>query len=252
MSTDPSIDTDARLIESVCDSLGFPADLSHLLPIVFSECEGLGAMHAPVIRLLCLAGASSRSKIIDLACGKGDLTLAISERFKARITGVDACGALLRQARLKSKGSSSRHRLRFRRADVKSLPPSRHDIALMIGWLGSEHAPSVLRQQVKNGGYYLFDDALPRASMAQARGFVRERIEACGDALISSASVRSASFRKMTAGDDKRIRAGLDAAIDLEPRVAPLLRRWFASFQRHAARIATDHTVGYWLARKAL
>jgi len=251
VSTDRSIDTDPRLIDSVCDSLGFPVDLAHLVPIVFSACDGLGAAHAPVMRLLHIAGVSSRTKLIDLACGKGDLSRMIVDRFGAHVTGIDACGALLREARKNAQHATSRRRLRFRRADITSLRSSKHHVAMMIGLLGAEHAPSILRRHVMKGGYYVFDDALPHTTRIEAREFVQRSVGANGDELCAWAFVNPASFRKMTVRNQTDIRTGIDAAITIAPRDATRLRRWFASFQRHAARIADDHIVGYWLVRKS-
>lgn len=73
-----------------------------------------------------LGGKTSGLKILDVACGTGDVTFHISKEFShSHVDGVDLSEGMLRQARAKQEAEKNRDfygRVSFRAADCLDLP----------------------------------------------------------------------------------------------------------------------------------
>ena len=97
-------------------------------------------------------------RILDLACGTGDMAFALAERFPAaEIVGVDLTPAMLELARQKNRSQ----RISFREGDVQSLQTSPGDFDLASCAFGFRNFPdkaaalSAARRALKPGGQLL-------------------------------------------------------------------------------------------------
>jgi demethylmenaquinone methyltransferase/2-methoxy-6-polyprenyl-1,4-benzoquinol methylase len=73
-----------------------------------------------VAKTLSATLAKSGARVLDVACGTGDLSLTLFERGEARIVGIDFCRPMLDIAA--SKASRSRYSLPFVEGDALDLP----------------------------------------------------------------------------------------------------------------------------------
>ena len=63
-------------------------------------------------------------RVLDLGCGSGDITLRFARAHpRAHIVGIDAAGAMLREARVAIDGEGLASRIVLREAHLPSLPP---------------------------------------------------------------------------------------------------------------------------------
>ncbi len=96
---------------------------------------------------------SSEAKVLDVACGTGDLSMALFEKTGARVTGVDFCRPMLARAARKEP------RLSFVEGDALHLPFGEGTFdAVTIGFglrnLSSvEHGLTELRRVLKPNGW---------------------------------------------------------------------------------------------------
>lgn len=76
------------------------------------------ALHSPLVNLL--PDDLNRARILDVACGTGDLSFTLFESGDARIVGIDFCRPMLEIASLKSLKRGSE--VSFIEGDALSLP----------------------------------------------------------------------------------------------------------------------------------
>ncbi len=106
--------------------------------------------------MLCdAAGVNADERVLDVAAGNGNATLAAARRF-AKVTSTDYVPALLDSARLRSEAEG--HAIDFRVADAESLPfdDGAFDVALSTFGVmftpDQERAASELLRVVRPGG----------------------------------------------------------------------------------------------------
>lgn len=82
----------------------------------------------PFFELLARVDAAAASRVVDLGCGTGDLTLVLSERWPgARITGVDSSEAMITEARRRALPG----RVDFELADLAGWRP-REPLGMLV------------------------------------------------------------------------------------------------------------------------
>jgi ubiquinone/menaquinone biosynthesis C-methylase UbiE len=98
-----------------CDTFQFMA--KHL---------GLNVLHPGGLketrRLLKQCKFSTRSKILDLGCGRGSTTILIAETFRCHVIGVDIDNDLLSAAKENTKKRNLDNLAEFRYANIENLP----------------------------------------------------------------------------------------------------------------------------------
>lgn len=236
---------------SVAASLGLPARYAFLIPVIFGACEGLGSSPEASVALLRRAGVGGGSRVLELACGKGVCAAAIARDLHATVRAIDACESFIDEAKERAADSGVSRRCRFEVRDIHDLgrPAARFDAVVMIGLLGHESAPPLLRAWTREGGVYLFDDATPR-TLGDPRDLMRAAVEHLGDALIGGRELPAAQLRARIRRDLDRVRRGTRCAADTFPRLRRGLDHWFEGFARAAHELEAGFRTGTWLIRK--
>lgn len=236
---------------SVAASLGLPARYAFLIPLIFGTCEGLGSSPEATIALLRRAGIDKKSRVLELACGKGACAVAIARDLQATVRGIDACASFIDEAKERAADSGLSRRCRFEVRDIHDLgrPAARSDAVVMIGLLGHESAPPVLRAWTRPGGVYLFDDATPR-TVGEPRDLIRAAVEPLGDTLIGGRELPATQLRARIRRDLDRVRRGTRCAGDTFPRLRRGLDHWFDGFARASRQLEAGFRTGTWLIRK--
>ncbi|MCC6228846.1 MAG: class I SAM-dependent methyltransferase [Phycisphaerales bacterium] len=275
-----------RTARKIAASVGLPPALVPFIVRVFAGMESLGSSPRVIASLLdkhatqrALAHSSrpgpppaprrSRQRplrVLDLACGKGDLAISLARRFAWRVLAIDACTLFIDHANKRAARLGVHSLCEFRAADItRAMRPRRgilarvpaFDIAMMIGLWGVEQAAPLLSRLVRPGGLYIIDDAfaindrvarnLNAATLTDAQQLVR----ANGDDVLHAALLPLRSVRSANA----RILARLSRNARTLARERPPLRPTLAEFlkrQRTASRmLERDLRPGLILARRA-
>ncbi len=242
-------ETDA--LHSVTASLGVPRRLAPFLPDLFRGFTSLGSRPQRLVTAFARAGIGPRSRVLDLACGKGALAVALAARTGCRVVGVDAYAPFLEQARTLSRRHATARRCAFIVGDVRSpplAPDALFDGAIMVGLLGAGRAASLLRRWTRPGGVYLLDDAV-RAPGVRAAAFravpaleeARRVIERRGDAVVREIALA----QSFTPAHKRRTRRALVANARRVARAHPHMATLLEEFldQQHAAEHALTRSL---------
>lgn len=126
----------------------------------------MGSDPAMVVR--ALRRVPTGACVIDLACGKGGVAVALAPRL--RVTGVDACEEFVKAARALATRKKKRGCV-FKVGTVRGVKATpTWDVAMMLGLFGVEKAAPLLRRFVKPGGVYVVDDAFREEKKASGIG----------------------------------------------------------------------------------
>lgn len=239
-----SISTQA--LRHIAASLGVPPRLAPFLPELFRGFTSLGSRPQRLVTALARAGIGPRSRVLDLACGKGALAVALVARTGCHVIGVDAFAPFIDEASALSRRRAVARRCTFIVGDVRRpplAPDALFDGAVMVGLFGAGRAASLLRRWTRPGGVYLLDDAV-RAPGVRAAAFravpaleeSRRVIERRGDTIVREIALA----RSFTPAHKRRTRRALVANAHrvavAHPRLSPLVDEFLS--QQHAAEQA--------------
>lgn len=112
-------------------------------------------------KLVGMSGAENGGKILDAACGTGDLALMFAEKYSAEIFALDLNEKMLEIARKKAADSALKNKIKFIRGDLLSLPFENDFFDVVSVGFGLRNvgdlnkALSEIRRVLKPGGKFL-------------------------------------------------------------------------------------------------
>lgn len=247
---------------AIARSLDTPEELAPHLAELFAPLTSLGGQPRTIVAMLRRAGIGARSRVLDLACGKGAAGIAAARGLGCRVLGVDGYAPFIEEAERAAERAGVARLCRFEVGDAgafeKTRPRERYDAAMMISLWPVERAARALRRLVKPGGIYILDDAvvMPRAARRfrdaglMMREEVHELLASLGDAVerevILSGEASKRAERALFARLKKRCGA-LGAEMSA---LRPMLKRFLAQ-QRESARVlAGPLRPGVWMVRR--
>ena len=155
------------------------------------------------------------------------------------MVGIDACREFTREASASAREHGLAGACRFVIGDVSAWNArGRFDAAIMIGLFGAEDAARTLRQFVRVGGIYAFDDAVARRGSrvggAMSLAEVRALVAGEGDRVLSARLID----RRRVAARIARTNRVLDRNAEEVAAARPELRRALREFVRTHRRAA--------------
>ena len=131
------------------------------------------------------SGINSKSKILDLGCGNGEVTIQLAKKYGCNIVGVDISGVRIENANKKLKGDSAVSSLvKFKKASATDLPFDKEEFTHLWSQATIYHvhdkdkALSEVYRVLKKGGIFVFDDLTkPKQEISKdSRKYVYERL----------------------------------------------------------------------------
>lgn len=116
---------------------------------------------AKIERIFDLLALKSDASVLDLGCGRGELSLRMIERFQARVTAIDFSSPMLDAARERAQRRGALERLRLLKVDIAEYKaePATFDLTVMLGGGGIAGGfagiCARLAQWTRHGGYVL-------------------------------------------------------------------------------------------------
>ena len=141
-------------------------ELLPYLPYLLQDFWELGSAPETMAELIgkyvCL---SEDTKILDLACGKGAVSIQIAQKLQARVKGIDIISAFTEFAANKAKELGVNDLCEFVAADINEAVKTERDydcvVFVSVGNVLGDTAETLqhLKATVKSGGYLLIEDA---------------------------------------------------------------------------------------------
>ena len=119
---------------------------------------------AKIERMLELVSLVGDASVLDLGCGRGELSLKLVERFQARVTAVDISSPMLDAVRQRAQACGALERLRLLEIDIADFKPDPEcfDLTAMLGGggIGGGIAGicTALAGWTRRGGYVLIGE----------------------------------------------------------------------------------------------
>jgi len=154
-----------QLEDDLCSSLDANPNILPFIPYLVQDLWALGSSPEIVIELISkLNLPSDETKILDLGCGKGAVTITLAEEFGYKAVGIDATNEFLDIAKQKAGEKNVSHLCDFQLGDIREYVKKTNDFDIVIyaslgGLLGNyRETMKKLRNTIKCSGYILIDD----------------------------------------------------------------------------------------------
>lgn len=141
-------------------------ELIPYLPYLLQDLWELGASPNDIIDMtLKHVPVSEKMRVLDLACGKGAVSVQLAKALGCRVTGIDIIPEFIDDAIKKAQEYGVESLCEFKRGDINEAVKTEkaYDIVI-LGAVGDvlgnpEQTIQKLKKTVKNSGYIFIDDA---------------------------------------------------------------------------------------------
>jgi cyclopropane fatty-acyl-phospholipid synthase-like methyltransferase len=157
--------------KSLAKSLEAKPEVLPYLPELLTDLWALGSWPdklVPMLRPLKLA--AQKTRLLDLGCGKGAVSVILAREFGFHATGIDASRPFLEEAKIKAKEFNVSHLCRFEFGDIRDYVKTARDFDIVVyaslgGILGNfDEIVARLRNTIRTNGYIVVDDGYLKTS----------------------------------------------------------------------------------------
>lgn len=252
------------LDESVAHAMETDVRLLPLLPELLTDLWELGPSAELVVAALASLGVEPDSLVLDLACGKGAVAVALAEQLGVRVEGMDAFPPFLRAARALAAERGVSHRCRFEQGDIRNLlgQERQYDVALLlsVGPVLGDYAQTIagLRRLVRAGGYIVIEEGFLADGVAQlplTEGYAGHsetlrQLTACGDVVAAELICPTEQARAVNRRNTDLIRQRASSLRASHPAFKRLIDEYVERQERETQRLGTDVLCAIWALRR--
>lgn len=195
---------DERLAQSLSAET---TELIPFLPYLLQDLWELGSSPKDISNLISKhINVNKNTRILDLACGKGAVSIHLAHVFGCYVKGIDIMPEFIHDAKSKSKDHHVDHLCDFMVEDInRSIEVEKeYDIVIFgaVGQVLGNQANTLkkLNHVVKHKGYVLLDDGYAKEQTSETyltKNQWREIIEASGYHLIDELTVNESDFSEI-------------------------------------------------------
>ena len=252
------------LDESVAQAMEADVRLLPFLPELLADLWELGPAAEQVVAALESVGVGPDSTVLDLACGKGAVAVALAERLGVRVVGIDAFPPFLQAAQALAAERGVSPKCRFEQGDIRNLlgKEEQYDVALLLSVgpvLGDyEQTMAWLRNLVRTGGYIVIEDGFLADGVAHlppAEGYVGHsetlrQLTACRDVVVQESICPMEQTRSVNQRNTDLIRQRASLLRASHPAFEQLIDEYVARQERETRTLGTDVLCAIWVLRR--
>jgi SAM-dependent methyltransferase len=250
-----------RLEDSVSKTLDGTPEVLPFLPELLQDLWSLGSPPERSLALLRPLGLPpGETRLLDLGCGKGAVSVRLAAELRFRAVGVDGCPEFLETARQKAVEFRVEALCEFVHADIRDFVGTARDfdvaILASVGNVlgGPRETVERLRGCVRPGGYLLIDDGYLKSRGSfhhfRPRGETLRELLAHGDELVREVENPDDEIARINESYLRDIRKRARSLMARRPELAPRLREYLRSQEQECASMSRHFRGATWLIRR--
>jgi len=249
---------------SIAQAMEADVRLLPVLPELLADLWELGPSAEQVVSALDAVGVEPESTVLDLACGKGAVAVALAQRLGVRVEGIDALPPFLQAARSLAMERGVGDRCRFGQGDIRTLlgQERQYHVALLlsVGPVSGDYVQTVagLRRLVRAGGYIVIEDGFLAAGVAhlpRAEGYAGHletlrQLTACGDVVAREVVCSAEQTRSVNRRNTELIRQRASLVKANHPALGQLIDEYVTRQERETQILGTEVMCAIWVLRR--
>jgi 2-polyprenyl-3-methyl-5-hydroxy-6-metoxy-1,4-benzoquinol methylase len=246
---------------------GFDATpkLIPFIPYLLQDLFELGSSSEIIIDILDSLHLNKKTKVLDLACGKGAVSINIAKQLGFACKGIDLFKPFIDIANQKAVEFGVEHLCPFEVEDINDAvkKEKKYDIVILASaesLLGEvDEAIGKLRECIKNDGFIIYDGAYlnensnidnPDYSVIKRYSETIAQLTSFGDEIIREVTIPSGETMKINNSYTEAIRIRALELVQLHPDKKILLLGYVKKQEEECSIIENDITGCIWCIRK--
>lgn len=239
---------------------GETAELNPFLPYLLQDLWELGAMPEDILALLSThVPVSPQTCMLDLACGKGAVSVRLADALQCHVKGIDLLPEFIDYAREKAVEYGVQTRCSFAVGDInEAVSFERGYDVVILGAVGDvmgdpPETLQKLRQVINPGGYIILDDAFTSEGSGidyYTKADWLAAFLAANLAVVEEQPVDPAKMDAVNTANQSNIERRANELKILHPEIAYLFQRYIESQQSECNALSDALTGATWLLQK--
>ncbi|SNS72249.1 Methyltransferase domain-containing protein [Anaerovirgula multivorans] len=250
-------DVEERLAKSLTAET---IDLIPYLPYLLQDLWELGSKPEDIIELINKnVQVKTELKILDLACGKGAVSIKLAKEIRCNVNGIDIIPEFISYAEQKAKEFEVQDLCRFIIEDINlSVTKEQGYDIVILGAVGEVlGAPEITIQKLKNtikpGGFIIIDDAYSREDVTSNYLSYKQWLKIFKKTSIQLIEEKPASEDEMSDINDKNNQCIINRANELKkkyPDKATLFESYINSQLAECDELENEIIAVTWMLKK--
>ena len=246
---------------------GFDAtpELIPFIPYLLQDLSELGSSPETIIEILDSLHLNKKTKVLDLACGKGAVSIQIAQRLGFSCKGIDLFKPFIEIAREKALEAGIRHLCKFEVNDINNVifKEKNYDVLILAAaesLLGEvDEAIGKLRNCVIDGGIIIYDGTFlnesssltnPDYSVIKKYAGTIKQLTSYGDEIIKEAIIPTEDTMAINNAYTDVIRKRADELLLKYPEKKKLFFSYIEKQEAECSIIENDLTGCIWCVKK--